>query len=517
MGCRFPGGADSPEAFWQLLRDGVDAVGEVPADRWDVDAYYDPDPDAPGQDGHAAGAASSTASTGSTPSSSASRRARRRRMDPQQRLLLEVAWEALEDAGQAPGRPGRQRRPACSSGICSSDYCQLLLRDAGDDASTPTPAPATPHSIAAGRLSYVLGLQGPSLAVDTACSSSLVAVHLACQSLRAGECDLALAGGVNLILAPETTHRRSRRRAMLAPDGRCKTFDAARRRLRARRGLRRGGAQAPVRRAGATATAILAVIRGQRRQPGRPQQRPDRAQRAGAGGGDPRGAGRRRRRARARSATSRRTAPAPPWATRSRSRRSAPCSGRGRAADRPLLLGSVKTNIGHLEAAAGIAGLIKAVLALQHGEIPPHLHLRTAQPAHPLGRAAGRGADGARRRGRAGDGPAHRRGQLVRLQRHQRPRGPRSRPAEPAAARPPAARPRHAAARCRPGPETRSASARRAVRRRDLEAHPAAPFAADVAYTANTGRGGLGSRAGGIVGRRRRSWRAPRSAPTSRP
>src|SRR5207237_4713351 len=147
-------------------------------------------------------------------------------MDPQQRLLLEVAWEALENAGQAPDRLAGSRT-GVFIGIASSDYATLLLRAEGHlgwiDAYR---ASGAAHSVASGRLSYVLGLQGPSMSVDTACSSSLVAVHLACQSLASGECTMALAGGVNLILAPQANVVLSKAR-MLAPDGRCKTFDAS--------------------------------------------------------------------------------------------------------------------------------------------------------------------------------------------------------------------------------------------------------------------------------------------------
>src|SRR5581483_1615559 len=222
LGLRFPGGATSPEAFWELLRDGVDAIREIPSDRWDVEAYYDPDPASPGKmytraggfldhvdqfDPQFFGIAPREANT----------------MDPQQRLLLEVSWEALEHAGQAPDKLAGSQT-GVFFGICNNDYMRLQNQDICDiDVYFAT---GNLFSVAAGRLSYLLGLQGPSLAVDTACSSSLTAVHLACQSLRGGECDLALAGGVNLILSPEMNVDFSKA-GMMAPDGRCKTFDRA--------------------------------------------------------------------------------------------------------------------------------------------------------------------------------------------------------------------------------------------------------------------------------------------------
>ena len=210
MGCRFPGGVVDADSFWSLLDDGVDAIGEVPRNRWDIDAYFDPDP---GRRARCTrdGAASSTASRSSTRPSSGSRRAKPR------------AWTRSSGCcSRWPGRRSRTRAsrrrrspaagPACSSGMATDDFSQVQLR-CGDtrtiDAYSFT---GTAYSVAAGRLSYLLGLRGPSLSIDTACSSSLVALHLACQSLRSGECDLALAGGVNLILSPELSCT-SRRRA----------------------------------------------------------------------------------------------------------------------------------------------------------------------------------------------------------------------------------------------------------------------------------------------------------------
>ena len=374
LGCRYPGGADSPEAYWQLLSSGGDGICEVPAERWDIDAYYDPDPQAPGKmycrhggfirdidrfDG---------AFFGITPRELAG-------MDPQQRLLLEVAWEALEHAGQAPEALFKTST-GVFTGISSFDYAaaQLMTTDIRQISAYLGTGMAL--SAANGRLSYVLGLTGPSMAVDTACSSSLVAVHLACQSLRGGECDLALAGGVNVILLPELSVNFSRAR-MLAPDGRCKSFDAA------ADGYVRGegcGVLVLKRLSDALAQGdrILALIRGSAVNqdgpsggltvPNGPSQE-EVIRRALANAGvaagevgyiEAHGTG---------------TALGDPIEVGALGKVFS-----DRPAGDPLLLGSVKTNIGHLEAAAGIAGLIKVVLALQHRQIPAHLHFRQPNP-----------------------------------------------------------------------------------------------------------------------------------------
>src|SRR5436305_9395990 len=202
MGCRFGGGIRDVQTFWQALRGGVDAVVDVPPDRWDTRTFYDPDPRKPGKMYVRQGAflkepidAFDAAFFGIAPREAS-------RMDPQQRLLLEVAWEALEDSGQAPQRLAGSPT-GVFIGISGIDYSQLQIRY-GDfpfdiDAYAGT---GNAHSITANRLSYLLDLRGPSIALDTACSSSLVAIHLACQSLLNGESTLALAGGVNLLLFP---------------------------------------------------------------------------------------------------------------------------------------------------------------------------------------------------------------------------------------------------------------------------------------------------------------------------
>ena len=374
LGCRFPGRVSDADGYWQLLHGGIDAVGPIPSDRWDVDAYYDPDRDAPGKIYVREGAFLQDVDRfdaqffGISPREAVN-------MDPQQRLMLEVAWEALENAGLAPG--GLQgTRTGVFVGISNSDYAQMQLQ-AGAEALDAYFGTGSSLSAAAGRLSYVLGLVGPSMAVDTACSASLVAVHLACQSLRAGECRTALAGGVSLNLVPEVFAAICRAH-MLAPDGRCKTFDAA------ADGFVRGeGCGMIVLKRLSDAMAdrdrILALIRGTAvNQDGRsggftaPSELSQEqllrdvlaasgVMPAAVGYVEAHGTG---------------TSLGDPVEVQAL----AAVLGQGRPKDRPLMIGSVKTNLGHLESAAGIAGLIKVVLALQHKEIPPHLHLQKLNP-----------------------------------------------------------------------------------------------------------------------------------------
>ncbi|MEZ0368992.1 MAG: beta-ketoacyl synthase N-terminal-like domain-containing protein, partial [Candidatus Sericytochromatia bacterium] len=223
MSCRFPGGADSPEAFYELLQAGHDAIGEIPPERWDKDAYYDPDPEATGKMYTRHGGFLKDIDQFEAPFFGIAP-PEARALDPQQRLLLEAAWEALERAGIAPeslnGSP-----TGVYIGISGIDYTREHMTSGDPTRIDAYAGTGTAFSVAAGRISYVLGLQGPNLAVDTACSSSLVAVHLACQSLRSGESSLALAGGVNLILSPET-HLYLCRVKALSPSGRCRTFAA---------------------------------------------------------------------------------------------------------------------------------------------------------------------------------------------------------------------------------------------------------------------------------------------------
>ena len=378
MACRFPGDADDTEAFWRLLSEGRDAVGEVPAERWDVDAYFDPDSNQPGKMYVRRGAFLRRVDEfdpqffGISPREAV-------KMDPQQRLLLEVCWEALENAGVAPDRLTGSRT-GVFVGMCKSDYRQILARAEDPNRYDTYYASGTASSIASGRLSYILGLQGPSITIDTACSSSLVAVHLACQSLRAGETAMALAAGVNLILSPENTIAYCKS-SMMAADGRCKTFDAA------ADGFVQGegcGVVVLKRLSAAVAAGdrVLAVIRGSAvnqdgpssglTAPHGPSQEAVIREALASGGVKPsevqyveaHGTG---------------TSLGDPIELQAL----AAALSEGRSPQDPLLIGSVKTNVGHLEAAAGIAGLIKVALALQYKEIPAHLHFKTPNPYVP--------------------------------------------------------------------------------------------------------------------------------------
>ena len=243
IGCRFPGEVVGPESFWRLMVDGVDAISEIPADRWDADAFYDPDPLTPGADDHQMGRLLSGTSPVSTPSSSVSRRAK----PPHGSAAAAAARsrrEALEHAG-IPAESLGGSRPGSSSGVhsASTRACRR-----GDPAgSTPGRAPAMRTASPSAALLFPRPA-GPAVAVDTACSSSLVAVHLACQSLRRGRSTLALAGGVNLLLSPAVTAAAMPRGGAVA-DGRVPSLRRRRRRIRPRRGLRCRGAQAAVRRA----------------------------------------------------------------------------------------------------------------------------------------------------------------------------------------------------------------------------------------------------------------------------
>jgi len=374
LALRFPGAADTPEKLWALLRDGVDAITEVPRERWDIDEFFDADPAAVGKisvryGGFVGGADQFDAGFfGVSPREAM-------HMDPQHRLLLQTAWEALEHAGIAPDSLAGTAA-GVFVGISNQDYTQLLAAR-GLDTIDSYVGSGNAHSVAAGRLSYTLGLQGPSMAIDTACSSSLVATHLAVQSLRAGECRVALTGGVNLLLSPLISVNHSRAR-MLAPDGRCKTFDAE-----ADGFIRSEGCGVVVLKRLADAQRdgdrVLAVIRGSAvNQDGRTsgltvpsgpsQQAVIRAalQQAGVTPAEvdyieAHGTG---------------TALGDPIELGALGA----VFGADRPADAPLRVASIKTNLGHLESAAGVAGLIKVVLALQHDGIPPHLHFKQPNP-----------------------------------------------------------------------------------------------------------------------------------------
>ena len=377
IGCRFPGGANSPEAFWKLLRDGVDAITEVPADRWNADSFYDPDPAKRGKMRSRWGGFVDKIDEfdaeffGISPREASS-------MDPQQRLLLEVAWEALEDGGQVPENLAGSKT-GVFVGISASDYYDIQLSDR--NAINAYTNQGGVHCITANRISYIFNFNGPSMAVDTACSSALVAVHLAIQSIWNGESTLALAGGVNALLKPEITIGFSQA-SMLSPDGRCKTFDA-----KANGYVRAEGAGIvvlkPLKSALADGDTIYALIRGSAVNQdghtngltvpnGQAQEAaiweacklagisPEQVQYIEAHGtgtpvGDP-----------------------------IEANALGNVIGKNRPAGDYCTIGSVKTNMGHLESASGIAGLIKLALALKHRQIPPSLHFETPNPKIPF-------------------------------------------------------------------------------------------------------------------------------------
>jgi acyl transferase domain-containing protein len=375
LGCRLPGSANDPESFWDLLRNGVDAIREVPVERWNVGQYFDPNPGTPGKTYSRWGGFMDHIDRfdpeffGISPREAV-------HMDPQQRIFLEVAWEALEDAG-IPAHTLKGSRTGVFVGTTTTDYFQQhLRRGRSNDLDAYMLSGNTANGIS-GRLAYFLGTHGPSISLDTACSSSLVAVDRACRSLREDECTMAIAGGVNLILAPELFICMSRW-GMLSPVGRCKTFDAA-----ADGFVRAEGCGVIVlKRLGAAVAAgdrILALIRGSAVNQDGPssglsvpnglaQEAVIRqalhnsqveasalsyieAHGTGTSLGDPIEV----------DALARVFQPAQDGTT-------------------PVTLGSVKTNLGHLEAASGIAGLLKVVLMLRHGKIAPHLHFKKPSP-----------------------------------------------------------------------------------------------------------------------------------------
>lgn len=369
IGCRFSG-VDGPERLWQMLVEGRNMIGEVPRDRWDADALYDADPQRPGHSPSRWGSFLEGVSRfdaeyfGIAPREADM-------MDPQQRILLEVVWEALEHAN-IPAESLAGKATGVMMGVYYDDYRAVLA--AGGQTINAYTATGTSHSLAVGRIAYRLDSSAPAVAVDTACSSSLVAIHLACQSLRTRESDLALAGGVSTILSPEAQIAISQW-GLLSPTGQCRTFDAA------ADGFVRGegcGVVVLKRMTDALSDGddILALVRSSATNqdgrsngvtsPSMPAQRrliESALERCGLAAhsigyveahgtatliGDP-------IEVQALRATY-------------------------GAGDRPCALGSIKTNLGHLEAAAGVAGFIKAVLAVRHGFVPPHLNFREWNP-----------------------------------------------------------------------------------------------------------------------------------------
>ena len=377
IGCRFPGGAMDSASFWTFLRNAGNAIVEVPKNRWNLDHYYDPNPHLAGKMITRWGGFLETIDQFDAKFFGISPR-EALRMDPQQRWLLEVAWEAMEDGGQAPDRMAGTRT-GVFIGISSNDYANIQMKGPHDvDMHTNS---GSTLSIASGRISYLFDLKGPSLSVDTACSSALVAVNLACNSIWDGQCDTALAGGVNALITPDSTIGFSKA-SMLSPDGKIFAFDE-----RANGYVRGEGAGIivlkPLDQALEDRDPIYSVIRASVvNQDGRtsamtvPGQFSQEAMLYEAY----KQAGISPQRVCYMEAHGTGTPVGDPIEVLALGNVLAD----GRKAGEECVIGSVKTNIGHLESASGIAGLIKAALVLKYGEIPPNLHFENPNPNIPF-------------------------------------------------------------------------------------------------------------------------------------